>query len=719
MIIPLPRPSSEQATPGQPSFSGGASRVQQSTISMAGVQAPEAMRVDPRIAAIDAAPLAAFGELGTKIADGLHSLQMERYEAQNKVHLADAQLEMAQEFAKFENWKLDSAAEPSTWDDAWKERADTLQAKFEAEKKYSPVARQALGMELKSWRGSTGIRVSTDATKAVFQKAAEHDVAGIRMAIARGDVDGVRSIAEGSKYLGADDKVNYLLQAQDAKKKIDDKASLDFEIGKINENPRGWLEQNANAKPKNLEEQKRLNFLQGQAQGILQNQTQSATEEILDGFAQAAEKGFVVSDDDIVRKANGRLTPYALEKLRDENASRYNASEKARRASPEYQKELFGRTSAAIDAYDPLAKGADDKLVELNMQISQLGDGLSTELRARLSKKRDQANGVAADETLQDVARKQLQTILLKPEQYETKVKPSTAVMSGLFGDEQKLQKAGLSAADAAEVKRIAIEESPRKATAKFRSLMSTTGVKKSDLGAYDQAAFEAIANGSDEMQTVVDDNARFNANLHYAEAEKSLNDWFKKNPNADAEKVKEAMRKIMGDSKAVIDLKAMPFKMRTAPVTIDPDAHKKVSSIPYDGTAANVRYNNPAAAWPRKADEKYGLIGYGVLKDGENNKIGRFPTPVHGAAANFDLFASQYSGMKLADAMTKWRGRKSPVPQGYNPNAVVDADFLNDPNQAIDFFKKMALHESPQFKDMSNDDWRSAWQMWRNGGAS
>ena len=56
---------------------------------------------------------------------------------------------------------------------------------------------------------------------------------------------------------------------------------------------------------------------------------------------------------------------------------------------------------------------------------------------------------------------------------------------------------------------------------------------------------------------------------------------------------------------------------------------------------------------------------------------------------------------------MKKWRGRKSPVPSGYSEGDVISEDFLNDPDQAIDFFKKMALHESPDFKGMSDNDWR------------
>ena len=149
----------------------------------------------------------------------------------------------------------------------------------------------------------------------------------------------------------------------------------------------------------------------------------------------------------------------------------------------------------------------------------------------------------------------------------------------------------------------------------------------------------------------------------------------------------------------------------RTSGRTFGADYQNKVS-VPKSQGAANVRYNNPAAAYPRKQDEKYGVEGYGII--GGGHKIAKFPTPVHGAAANFDLFADNYVNMTFGSAMKKWRGRKSPVPSGYSEGDVISEDFLNDPDQAIDFFKKMALHESPDFKGMSDNDWRSAWEMWR-----
>lgn len=108
-------------------------------------------------------------------------------------------------------------------------------------------------------------------------------------------------------------------------------------------------------------------------------------------------------------------------------------------------------------------------------------------------------------------------------------------------------------------------------------------------------------------------------------------------------------------------------------------ESRQKRSGIPYrkGEPSANIRYNTLGAAWPWPDDVKYGLIGYGMLKDGENNKIRRFPTPIHGAAANFDLFGAKYEGMTFKSAMRKWRGSLSLAPKDDNLDGSISKQFF------------------------------------------
>lgn len=76
----------------------------------------------------------------------------------------------------------------------------------------------------------------------------------------------------------------------------------------------------------------------------------------------------------------------------------------------------------------------------------------------------------------------------------------------------------------------------------------------------------------------------------------------------------------------------------------------------------ASIRYKNPGAMWPGARATKWGSTTYVTLKDGQGNKIAVFPTFVQGAAAQFDLWASNYTGMTLKAAIDKWSGHNSPA---------------------------------------------------------
>ncbi|MGB6080197.1 MAG: hypothetical protein WBF99_12135 [Xanthobacteraceae bacterium] len=76
----------------------------------------------------------------------------------------------------------------------------------------------------------------------------------------------------------------------------------------------------------------------------------------------------------------------------------------------------------------------------------------------------------------------------------------------------------------------------------------------------------------------------------------------------------------------------------------------------------AAIRYKNPGAQWPGPRATKWGSTHYVTLNDGQGNKIAVFPTFVQGAAAQFDLWASNYTGMTLKAAIEKWSGHNSPA---------------------------------------------------------
>lgn len=130
----------------------------------------------------------------------------------------------------------------------------------------------------------------------------------------------------------------------------------------------------------------------------------------------------------------------------------------------------------------------------------------------------------------------------------------------------------------------------------------------------------------------------------------------------------------------------------------------------------ASFRYNNPGAQYPSSEAAKFGQTGYGII--GGGHKIARFPSPVNGAAANFDLLYRKYTGMTIGAAGTKWTGAHGFGVPGYNPNSILTKQMLDHQDQAIALLKAIAHRESGRGNNLSEEQWRQAHRMFIAGGA-
>src|SRR5215469_16900961 len=93
----------------------------------------------------------------------------------------------------------------------------------------------------------------------------------------------------------------------------------------------------------------------------------------------------------------------------------------------------------------------------------------------------------------------------------------------------------------------------------------------------------------------------------------------------------------------------------------IGPSTNASTTTLQQDvpggpGVPASFRYNNPGAEFPCNEAARFGQTGYGSLLGGRF-KIALFPSPVNGAAANFDLLYRRYTGMTIGAAGNKWTG--------------------------------------------------------------
>lgn len=137
--------------------------------------------------------------------------------------------------------------------------------------------------------------------------------------------------------------------------------------------------------------------------------------------------------------------------------------------------------------------------------------------------------------------------------------------------------------------------------------------------------------------------------------------------------------------------------------------------------TPASIRNNNPGAMYPGKSAKKFGSTSFEVLKSKDGvHKIATFPTPIHGAAAQFDLLSRSYCGMPLEKAITKWCGafyvstylKVLEENGGIKRTDILTKERLADPEIGIPLAQAMALQEAGRNYPLDDDGWKQAHAM-------
>ncbi len=147
-----------------------------------------------------------------------------------------------------------------------------------------------------------------------------------------------------------------------------------------------------------------------------------------------------------------------------------------------------------------------------------------------------------------------------------------------------------------------------------------------------------------------------------------------------------------------------------------DPKTRNSRKDIPPMGVVASFRYNNPGAQYPSSEAARFGQTGYGII--GGGHKIARFPSPVNGAASNFELLHRAYTGLSIGAAGKKWTGSHGFGIPGYNSADTLTKTMVDDPKTAIPLMKAIAHRESGKGNNLSEHQWQLAHRMFRLGSA-
>jgi hypothetical protein len=231
------------------------------------------------------------------------------------------------------------------------------------------------------------------------------------------------------------------------------------------------------------------------------------------------------------------------------------------------------------------------------------------------------------------------------------------------------------------------------------------------------------------EAQKLVDAGAK------HQEKRQLLETWAKDNPDKakDPEQVRGFLRHMMNPeaTDTAIDVFNNAIEQRETEEAVRPASESWRSVLPpgvnvpsqASGRApAAVRYNNPGAMWYVGGwQKKYGAEFGQKLNDGlgQGNQIARFPTPVHGAAAQFHLLSS-YGERTVRQGIAKWSGGNNVSSylqvlrrSGFDPDQKLSA-ILSNPDDAVRFAQAMASHEAGRKFAMPDEGWMAAYDMFR-----
>ncbi len=132
-----------------------------------------------------------------------------------------------------------------------------------------------------------------------------------------------------------------------------------------------------------------------------------------------------------------------------------------------------------------------------------------------------------------------------------------------------------------------------------------------------------------------------------------------------------------------------------------------------------SIRSNNPGAMWGGARAAKWGATADIRLHDGQGNHIAVFPTKVQGAAAQFDLWRTSYSGMTLRAGIARWSGGNSSPAYvafltrrtGIRADDVITRELLAGP-RGLALMQAQAHWEAGRPYPMTEAEWRRAQAM-------
>jgi hypothetical protein len=263
-------------------------------------------------------------------------------------------------------------------------------------------------------------------------------------------------------------------------------------------------------------------------------------------------------------------------------------------------------------------------------------------------------------------------------------------------------------------------EPKPSRAIDQVRSQM----VSMLNSGAFGKFALDKET----KAPTKQTEGAWMQANQRYSEIMDDVDGWAEANPK-EASDARNVYKFLNDTITKYYEVDRRAGRATTRPPMLQApkpqDVLRDVQRLRQGKAPASIRNNNAGAMWYVGGwQKKFGAEFGQKLNDGlgQGNQIANFPTPVHGAAALlYQLNRPSYVGKNVRGAIGTWSGGNNVGSYlsvlrsaGFTPDQSV-SEIMASPESAVAFAKAMARHEAGTEYPMSEEEWRQAYDMFRN----
>lgn len=626
-----------------------------------GKQAVRAFNVGVQVnPAQAAAPWKALGSLGNQIqeaGDQVAGLVVQAKKADTRRRANEMELEFSKMQADYENEMLRNP-DPTTWVTGWDERVKAFQSRYQTDG-MAPDEQEVIGGRMNQISARSTMNVGRTAAVAIFQADKQSAANLIEEGERTGDEE-LRSrgfsqlrevvpAAEADKVEMESNRRTAAIQAESA----------------IRANPLEWADKLESDPEATVKAYPGLSVGDiPRLQDMAQSEKRQAIGGSIDTFSDQVATGEITTPEQIDRKFSGSVPPRIIEKMKGELASRYDAAEKARRMSPEYQSEAVGQVTTLLDG---IAQSPDfeRKYSQAAFLLHSLPDSpIKRQLTSQLKSAKDGVDFVAR--TKEDVALKALDDLTKArlPKEPEP-LKVADAIQAGFLRDTGKLMQLGYSEEQA---KSIAEAKNSAEAQTIFRQEWDKRGKADPNVPQTVWQTGAAIRVGADQVSMMSPEqedamiSARITADRKLGDQKIKLAEWMSQNPDANTEQIQKRAFEISGEhirvemSNGILGDETSMNDRAPAGQPLGKDLLETVKTLEAGGAPGGF---HRAAYW----DYKQWSIGYGtkskageVISQAEADK--RLTTELDAARKQVEEAAARY-GLKFKphelDALTSF----------------------------------------------------------------